>query len=399
MGSKNDRTYSSLFQYTKDGQGLLSVLTKFCSKKTTLEQADIEDDLLSWIGVIREKFWESDATESKQHTLSRIGEAMKVWAVRCAAEKKDFDWWSFIISGSMEFNSHDDDEHSELMSVLLGSGVDKAVVGSGAQEQATRRMFIMAVTKCKTNERRAELAEGFMKVAGHITESKKAAESFLKARVGQYGAVELPTGRVRVARQDGRTVIRVAWMTSGEASLTDVRVFIEMVFDQAMALNEKHERHGWGLLRVLQSQLDKLLGDDTQRSFVSDYQKVELDVRSRNSAKRKYYMDTNHWAAMALSEEVVRRRPISEPEIQDDVTRRRMIDGAGSYQRGTGFLNRYVDRSREPDYVLLRYHGESPAGQNSEQASLGKGARKGRHGPSGRGKRRGTGAGMGRGKI
>ena len=399
MGSKIDRTYSSLFEYTKDGQGLLSVLTKFWSKKTALEQADIEDDLISWIGVIREEFGESDATKSKQDTLSRIGEAMKAWAVRCAADGKDLDWSSFIMSGSMELNSHDDDEHSELMSVLLSSGVDKAVVGSEAQEQTTRKMFIMAVTKCKTNERRAELAEGFEKVAGHVSESKKAAESFLKARVGQYGAVELPTGRVRVAQQDGRTVIRVAWMTSTEASLTDVRVFIEKVFGQAMALNDKHERHGWGLLRVPQSQLDKLLGEDPQRSFVSDDQKVELDVRSRNSAKGKYFMDANHWAAMALSEEVVRRRPIPEPEIQDDVKRRRVTDGAGCYQRGTGFLNRYDDRSREPDHVLLRYHKESSARQNRDPASFGKGAGKGRQGPSGWGKGRGTGAGAGRGKF
>ena len=110
-------------------------------------------------------------------------------------------------------------------------------------------------------------------------------------------------------------------------------------------------------------------------------------------------MDANHWAAMALSEEVVRRRPIPEPEIQDDVKRRRVTDGAGSYQRGTGFLNRYDDRSREPDHVLLRYHKESSARQNRDPASFGKGAGKGRQGPSCWGKGRGTGAGAGRGKF
>ena len=113
------------------------------------------------------------------------------------------------------------------------------------QEQATRKMFIMAVKKCKTNERRTEHAKGFKKVAGHVSKGKRAGKSFLKARVGQYGGVELPKGRVRVAQQDGGTVIWVAWMTTAELSMTDVRVFIEKVFGEALTLNEKYKRHCW----------------------------------------------------------------------------------------------------------------------------------------------------------
>ena len=365
MGKRLDRQLDALLAKSKDAEGLLSIMTKFWSKKTPLEQGEIEEDLGQWIAAVRDLWGDTGAVKSRRETLERIEKAMQKFVEMQQAAGKDLNWSDFAQEGAMELTNHEDDEFGHLMDLLLDFREEKSAPGSEAQERALRTMLVKAVGKCTLGERRKELADAFDQVVGNAADTKKAAESFLSNRVGApVGSVELPDGCVRVATQDVRRVVKLTWSTTEDATRQDIEGLASKLLGLPVVLSDKLQRVAWGLARIPQAQLDMLLGTSDARAFLTDNKKVEIEVRVRTEgAKEPYFLEVGHWTNLAAGDtDVVRKRPLAEVPVGVEAQRTKVArQGKGGNPRSdrpsTGFSARYDRWDRPKDHSFVRMDG------------------------------------------
>uniref|UniRef100_A0A6U8GJZ8 Uncharacterized protein n=1 Tax=Eutreptiella gymnastica TaxID=73025 RepID=A0A6U8GJZ8_9EUGL len=149
-----------------------------------MEQTEVEDDLLQWLGKVQGKWGSADS----EGVLSRIGEAMKKYVGIIRKEGKNLDWGLFAQLAAMELTCHEDDEFDALMEGILDFAKPGVTRGSSEQEAQLRSAIVTQVAKSSTAERKEDIAKAFESAVGDGGQAKKATDAFLADRAGNLPA-------------------------------------------------------------------------------------------------------------------------------------------------------------------------------------------------------------------
>ena len=293
IGKKIDRQFNVLLTKCTEGAGLTSILKKWWAKLTPVEQADVEDDVITWLQRVRAKY----GTAADGEILSRLGNSMTAYVEQIRKEGAALDWAVFALQGSMELTCKEDEEFDALMESLLEFGKPGVIRGSSEQEAQLRAALAKSVAVASHPDRREDIAKAFESVVGAKGEGKKAVDDFLTSRAGNLpSSVDLGTGSVKVQNKDERVVLNVGFHISAGVKIKEVREFVEKLFDEEIDLEQHHLDRGWGMMRVPQSQATKLIGVESSRKLVSDSGKIEVEIRSKSAKDKDYYLTEGHWA-------------------------------------------------------------------------------------------------------
>ena len=180
------------------------------------------------------------------------------------------------------------------------------------------------MAKSSTAERKEDIAKAFESAVGDGGQAKKATDAFLADRAGNLPAeVQLDTGAVRVQNKDERVVLRLGLKVSKGENHKNAKAFVEKILGRGMALAPHHVDRGWGMVKVAQSQVTKLLEEQKERTFVSDSGKVEVQVRAMNEKGEDYYLAEGHWSNLDGASKEEEERPKKRAKNQSNVDRPR----------------------------------------------------------------------------
>ena len=187
--------------------------------------------------------------------------------------------------------------------------------GSSEQEAQLRAALAKSVAEASHPDRREDIAKAFESVVGAKGEGKKAVDDFLTSRAGNLpSSVDLGTGSVKVLNKDERVVLNVGFHLSAGVKFKEVREFVEKLFEDDIDLEQHHLDRGWGMIRVPQSQVTKLVGVESSRKLVSDSGKIEVEIRTKSVKNKDYFLTEGHWADLKGGQQKRKRPAFTEGE-------------------------------------------------------------------------------------
>ena len=225
------------------------------------------------------------------------------------------------------------------MDNLLDFGKPGVIRGSSEQEAQLRAALAKSVAAASHPDRREDIAKAFESLVGVKGDAKKAVDDFLTARAGNLpNSVDLGMGSVKLLNKDETVVLNVGTHIAAGLKIKEVREFVQKLFDEGIDLEQHHIDRGWGMLRVPQSQVRKLIGVESSRKLVSDSGKLEVEIRSKSAKDKDYYLADGHWADLNGGKQKRKRSASIEGEKKKKIDVKNMPyypKQYGNWQKGS----------------------------------------------------------------
>ena len=229
-------------------------------------------------------------------------------------------------------------------------------------------MIAHVVSKSTQQGRRAELAAVFEAAVGEVTEGNKA-ESFLAKRVGEGAGtlVSATCSSVTVAPIDKRVVLGLNFAMVKGTTLQEVNDLptsswrIQHARPRVQVTN-KHLEAKWSFLRVLKSTVTKPFGTKMNMKFVSEDNKVKVQISAQSPTGLAYYVEEG-------SSHDVGAQPVSDQRVswtesgggqlakkkKGNQRQGQQGPGKGSTACGGDFPQRYGGPQQNCDHGTARY--------------------------------------------